>query len=657
MTTTTAGSRQRLKTPPTCRYDLGDIEDRAGRRWLSPLLSPIERATTLAFFALWAVCVVRFVAWWFDPSHRIDLLGFLPTTAVIGFTLMLPLWLFFTAWNAKRPIAMQDDGLDRVAMIVTKAPAEPWPLVQRTLEAMLDQDYWHSFDVWLADEAPTDETLVWCAANGVRVSSRHNVDAYHQADWPRRTKSKEGNLAFFYDHWGYRDYDIVCQFDADHVPAPNYLVTVLRGFANPRAGYVAAPSICSVGSERSWTARGRLHKEAPLHGLLQAGHNAGFGPTCVGSHYAVRTRALREIGGIGPELAEDFSTSFLLAAHGWVGVFDIDVYAEGEGPMTFVDGMTQELQWARSLTTVFLRYSRGHWKYLSPSERFRFGFIQLWYPLFVGHLLVGSMLAPIAVLADRPWLTISVVAFFSRAALPTMVVVAFMIWVRRRGTLRPVDAPVLSWESSLFNVTRWPWNALGIAQAVVGAITGKTYNFRVTPKDQRGHQPMPWTALVPTTVLAALQAIVVLAASRSTAALGYVVITTAGALIYAIATSAVLAAHFKENPARSLTEAARTSGGAVLCAVVASTGALAALVKLVWLLRFQRGTDVGRDLVGLDETGSTSAALYIIALLALISIALADRATPPSIASSNDRTARSIRPLRRTDVVAATAGG
>ena len=42
---------------------------------------------------------------------------------------------------------------------------------------------------------------------------------------------------------------------------------------------------------------------------------------CIGSHYAVRTRALREIGGLGPELAEDFSTSFLPSAGSAIGPF------------------------------------------------------------------------------------------------------------------------------------------------------------------------------------------------------------------------------------------------------------------------------------------------------------------------------------------------
>ena len=38
----------------------------------------------------------------------------------------------------------------------------------------------------------------------MRVSTREGVAAYHRPSWPRRTRCKEGNLAFFYDTWGSR---------------------------------------------------------------------------------------------------------------------------------------------------------------------------------------------------------------------------------------------------------------------------------------------------------------------------------------------------------------------------------------------------------------------------------------------------------------------
>ena len=94
-----------------------------------------------------------------------------------------------------------------------------------------------------------------------------------------------------------------------------------------------------------------------MHGSLQAGYNGGLAPLCIGSHYAVRTVALRQIGGLGPELAEDHSTTLLMNAFGWRGVHALDAIAFGYGPRTFADLVTQEFQWSRSLVTLLLQYS------------------------------------------------------------------------------------------------------------------------------------------------------------------------------------------------------------------------------------------------------------------------------------------------------------
>ena len=60
---------------------------------------------------------------------------------------------------------------------------------------MLAQDLAH--DTWLADEAPSEETLRWYRSHGVHVSSRQGIAAYHQLSWPRRTRCKEGESRLF----------------------------------------------------------------------------------------------------------------------------------------------------------------------------------------------------------------------------------------------------------------------------------------------------------------------------------------------------------------------------------------------------------------------------------------------------------------------------
>ena len=87
----------------------------------------------------------------------------------------------------------------------------------------------------------------------------------------------------------------------------------------------------------------------------------------------MRTAALEEVGGLGPELAEDFSTTLMLVSHGWRGVFAFDAMAHGDGPYTFADCVGQEYQWSRSLTNILLQVRPRYWGGLDVREKVKLG--------------------------------------------------------------------------------------------------------------------------------------------------------------------------------------------------------------------------------------------------------------------------------------------
>ncbi len=326
--------------------------------------------------------------------------------------------------------------------MVTKAPSEPWEVVEKTLLAMIDQEYPH--DNWLADENPAPETVEWCRRNGVKISSRFGVDAYYQPSWPRRTKCKEGNLAYFYDYYGYDNYDFVAQLDADHVPEAGYLVAILRPFLNDRVGYVAAPSICDANADRSWVVNARLFAEATMHGSLQAGYSNGWAPLCIGSHYAVRTQAVKDIGGLGPELAEDHTTTLMMNSFGWRGMFALDAEAHGDGPTSFADFLVQEFQWSRSLVVVLLSITPRYIGTLPPHLKFQFLFSQFWYPIFALTMLAGALMPSIALILDRPWMSVDYLEFLGRSSILTMTCIFPVMLVKQAKALRPHNAKILS---------------------------------------------------------------------------------------------------------------------------------------------------------------------------------------------------------------------
>jgi cellulose synthase (UDP-forming) len=475
-------------------------------KFLIPVMGKGKRKVLFYLIGIWIISLTLFLIYWCRPEHIVGWDKFIINTLLFFWINLLPGYFFFFVSRMKQVNPdLEIPGGWKVAMVTTRAPSEPFSVVQKTLLAMKDQKFPH--DTWLADEDPYEELKEWCQQNDIRLCSRKGIDEYHRDTWPRRTKCKEGNLAYFYDHHGYDNYDIVVQMDADHVPGENYLEEMIRPFINEEVGYVSAPSICDSNAGSSWTARGRLYSEAIMHGPLQAGYSNGFATLCIGSHYAVRTKALKEIGGLGPELAEDHSTTLMMNGHGWKGIHAFNALASGEGPPTIADCITQEFQWSRSLMILLLTELPRYWKRLSPGLRLQFLFSELWYPLFGLMFLLGTLLPIIAVFNGEAWVSVSFVEFLLYSVPTTVSIIAVVWYLKKNLLLRPHYAPVMSWEIMLFQILRWPWAFYGSLMGIVVVIMKKSPGFKVTPKGGPRAKSLDWSILYPYIALTVISAI------------------------------------------------------------------------------------------------------------------------------------------------------
>lgn len=515
------------------------------RPYLAPLVSGAKALRYRALVALWLLSLGYFWAWWLEPSHVIGPLRYWIVTAALAWFWGMLAYFVVVFLQAVRSVAPDPEpGKWRVAMITTKTPSEPFDVVRKTLEAMLAQDYPH--DTWLADEAPSEETRAWCAAHGVRLSSREGIAEYHQKEWPRRTRCKEGNLAYFYDHWGYEEYDIVSQLDADHVPEPGYLIEVLRPFADPKVGYVSAPSVCAANAADSWAARTRLYKEAAFHGVFQAGYSAILTPMCIGSHYAVRTTALKEAGGLGPELAEDHSTTMLISAAGWRGVHAIDAHAVGDGPATITDLVTQEFQWSRSLMSLLLRYTFHYLPKLPLRLKFLFLLCQSWYAFFAIAMSMMYVLPILAITFDIRFADVTYPAFIGHALPATFIVLWIYMRARNDGVFRPRWAKVLAWEKALFELLQWPWVLWGCTMAIYDRITGRFVDFRITPKGEAATASLPVAVVGLYLALSAGAIMPVVFVENAVEAQGFYLLSLFNAMFYIVLVAVILIKHRTE---------------------------------------------------------------------------------------------------------------
>lgn len=512
-----------------------------------PVLNRAQRRKYLGLAATWVAGAAFFWAWWFQPEHVDNPALFALVTLSVAWIHLMVGYFVAVFLGSRRSDAVLPMPRDyRVAMVVTKTPSEPWDVVRRTLVAMLAQDWPH--DTWLADEDPTEDTMEWCATHGVRISSRKGVANYHRAVWPRRTRCKEGNLAYFYDHWGYRDYDIVAQLDADHVPQAGYLREMLRPFADPEVGYVSAPSICSANAKESWAARTRLFAESAFHGVLQSGYSGVFAPLCIGSHYAVRTQALKAIGGLGPELAEDHSTSMLMNAGGWRGMHAMNAIAYGDGPATAADLATQEFQWSRSLLTLLLSHTGRYLRRLPLRLGFFFVFCQLWYPIFALNMAFLYLVPVCALTFDIRFADVTYSAFIGHGLPSALAILAFAYSLRRDGFFRPLDGKIFSWEKALFMSLQWPWVLWGCAMAVYDRLSGKFVDFRVTPKGAAAGGRLPGKVIAVYSFLAAGCIVPVLVVARAPVATGFYVLSLVNGVAYIVLLGVIVVRHLRENP-------------------------------------------------------------------------------------------------------------
>ncbi|MCO5072334.1 MAG: cellulose synthase catalytic subunit [Rhizobiaceae bacterium] len=514
--------------------------------YLQPLLNSRQRWVYGAGIVLWVLAQIYFWEWWLRPEHVVNVFLFTYMSVAFAWLSSQPLYFLAIFFNATRPASdLTVPTGSRIAMVVTKAPSEPFSVVSKTLEAMLKQDMPH--DTWLADEDPSPETRAWCEERGVFISTRKGVADYHRATWPRRTRCKEGNLAYYYDHYGYERYDFVSQLDADHVPAPSYLRHVIAPFADPSVGYVSAPSICDNNSTTSWAARSRLYVEGMIHGAIQCGYNTGWAPLCIGSHYAVRTSALKQIGGLGPELAEDHSTTMMMNGHGWRGVHAFDAIAHGDGPDTFADFATQEFQWARSLIMILLSYSRDYIPMMPARLRFQFLFCQFWYVGF-SFFMAGMFFSPLLALATRSsFAAVTFSGFVLHATPAALILMWLFIRFQREGWARPVEARQFSWESTLFLYSRWPWVLYGIFAALRDWVAGSFVDFRVTPKGSRPSEAIPFRVVLPYFVLSMASLLPVIFLDDVGDARGFYFFAMLNAIIYLIILVIILRNHAVEN--------------------------------------------------------------------------------------------------------------
>jgi cellulose synthase (UDP-forming) len=368
-----------------------------------------------------------------------------------------------TLWNidSAAPPSPAPPGLSVAVLIPTYD--EPAEVIAPTIAAACALEPAHQ--TWVLDDGDRPWVEDMCRSYGARYVRRE-----------RHEHAKAGNLnnalALIQTEAaaGAGEIDVVAVLDCDHVPLRDFLTSTLGWFADPGIGLVQGPQ--SFYNAGAFDDDGVNGEQGLFFNVLMAARNhAAAGPFWCGSTALVRTKALREIGGVATDtIVEDMHTTLGLIRAGWRTAYHHQTLAVGLAPATAEQYLLQRRRWGMGAMQVLAKerlWSAKRW--LSWRNYYEYLTGTLWW--LEGAATVLVLMVPVTLLltgartSTAPPLTFT--AVFSAAFLGRL-------WGAKR-----LYRHQLSWTNAL---------ALRILRVPVGLsclwwlISRRSLEFQVTPK-------------------------------------------------------------------------------------------------------------------------------------------------------------------------------
>jgi cellulose synthase (UDP-forming) len=332
--------------------------------------------------------VMRYLYWRVTetiPSPLTQLGDFVPAVLLLGAEcyciLMLAISLFVNAKPLDRrpPPVLAPETAPTVDVFVPSYNESP-EIVAVTLAAAKAMDYpAGKLTVHLLDDGGTDEKIASpdrrvAAAAAARRQTMQRLCADLGVEYrtrARNVQAKAGNLnAALAGTTG----EIVVVFDADHVPAREFLTETVGHFIeNARLFLVQTPH-CFINPdpiERNLRTYTRMPSENEMfYSGIQKGLDQWNAAFFCGSAALLRRSALVEAGGFaGVSITEDCETALGLHSRGWESIYVDRPMISGLQPESFANFIGQRSRWCRGMLQIFLLQNPLFSKGLSFGQR------------------------------------------------------------------------------------------------------------------------------------------------------------------------------------------------------------------------------------------------------------------------------------------------
>lgn len=242
-------------------------------------------------------------------------------------------WLTWDVTPGARPAGKDGRAVD----VYVCTYDEPASVLEATLSGCGSIRYPHM--TWLLDDGARPEVAALAEKWGAKYMTR-----------PDKEHAKAGNINHALP---LTEGELVLVLDADHVPLPDALDTLMGYFEDPEVALVQTPHDFSNHDSIQHYDVGR-HEQSVFFSAICVGkdrHNSSF---WCGSGALIRRSALLSVDGVATEtIAEDFHTTIKLHRRGWKTHYDERIIAQGKAPHDLAAYLLQRDRWARGNLTVF----------------------------------------------------------------------------------------------------------------------------------------------------------------------------------------------------------------------------------------------------------------------------------------------------------------
>lgn len=456
----------------------------------TPVNASIRSPSVLLFILLALLGAIAYAIFLLNPANRGDLLPFvlvLVAEVVLISHALVALWtilsggqdprgfafhqaqneLFFVDADTDPEVArdprrwpMRLDGAAATVDVFITVYGEPLHVIERTALAAVAMHGEHA--TWILDDGRSDDVRDLAAEVGARYVRRLSSNG-----------AKAGNV----NHaLSITSGDYFAIFDADFVPAPEFLFETLPFFTEEKVAFVQTPQ--AYGNNTTLIARGAAFMQSLFYRFVQPGRNSFNAAFCVGTNVIFRRTAIENVGGMYTDSqSEDVWTSLMLHERGWTSIYIPIVLAVGDAPETIEDYTKQQMRWATGGFEVLLtRNPLNPRLRLTSDQRIQYLVTATHYFIGIVPLLL-LLVPPLSIYFDLRPVNLSVTGtewllfYFGFYGLQILLAFATM------GSFR--------WETLMLAAVSFPI----YLRALTNVITGRRQRWHVTGGQRRRSSP------------------------------------------------------------------------------------------------------------------------------------------------------------------------